>query len=161
VQENRIIRPATREDELQLVRLIDEVYREYGDEVDLEGYDRDLLDVEAAYREVGGEFVVMEEDGRISGAHATQPINRDEGIVTFRRLYLPPRNRGTGAGKALMDWAVGWSRKHGYRRVEFWSDTRFTRAHRFFARYGFVQAGIRHVEEGTLSFSEFHFSMDF
>ena len=161
MQGNRSIRPATREDEPQLVRLIDEVYREYGDEVDLEGYDRDLLDVEASYREVGGEFVVLEEDGRISGAHATQPVDRDEGVVTFRRLYLPPRNRGTGAGKALMDWAVGWSREHGYRRVEFWSDTRFARAHRFFADYGFVRGGIRHVEEGKLSFSEYHFSMDF
>ena len=45
MQENRSIRPATREDEPELIRLIDEVYREYGDEIDLEGYDRDLLDV--------------------------------------------------------------------------------------------------------------------
>ena len=161
MQEIRSIRPATREDGPQLVRLIDGVYREYGDEVDLEAYDWDLLNVEAAYRDVGGEFVVLEEDGWISGAHATQPIDRDAGIVTFRRLYLPPSYRGTGAGKALMDWAVGWSREHGYHRVEFWSDTRFARAHRFFARYGFVRAGIRHVEEGRLSFSEYHFSMDF
>ena len=98
--------------------MIDEVYREYGDEVDLEGYDRDLLDVEASYREVGGEFVVLEEDGRISGANATQPVDRDEGVVTFRRLYLPPRNRGTGAGKALMDWAVGWSHRPYCSRCE-------------------------------------------
>jgi len=161
VQEDRTLRLATREDGPELVRLIDEVYREYGDEVDLEGYDRDLLDVEGAYRKAGGEFVVMEENGRIIGAHATEPVDREKGIVTFRRLYLPPRIRGTGAGKFLMDWAVEWSREHGYGRVEFWSDTRFARAHRFFERYGFCRGGIRHVEEGKLSFSEYHFSMDF
>ena len=140
--------------------MIDEVYREYGDEVDVEGYDGDLLNVEGAYREVGGEFVVLEAAGRIIGAHATQPVDREKGIVTFRRLYLPLRIRGTGAGKFLMDWAVGWSREHGYGRVEFWSDTRFERAHRFFERYGFTRGGIRHVEEGRLSFSEYHFSME-
>ncbi len=161
MQEDRTLRPATREDGPELVRLINEVYREYGDEVDLEGYDRDLLDVEEAYRKTGGEFVVLEEDGRIIGAHATQPVDQDQGLVTFRRLYLPARVRGSGAGKFLMDWAVQWSRDNGYRRVEFWSDTRFARAHRFFERYGFVRAGIRDVEEGKLSFSEYHFSMDF
>ena len=59
-----------------------------------------------------------------------------------------------------MDWAVEWSREHGFRRVEFWSDTRFERAHRFFARYGFVRGGIREVVEGKLSFWEHHYSMD-
>ena len=106
-----------------------------------------------------GEFVVLEEDGEIVGAHATQPIDLEKGLLTFRRLYLPARVRGSGAGKFLMDWAVGWSRDNGYRRVEFWSDTRFSRAHRFFERYGFERGGIRHVEEGKLKFSEYFFAL--
>ncbi len=159
MQENWILRPGRREDGPGLVRLIDEVYREYGDVADVEGYDCDLLDVEAAYRRKGGEFVVLEEDGEIVGAHATQPIDLEKGLLTFRRLYLPARVRGTGAGKFLMDWAVGWSRDNGYRRVEFWSDTRFSRAHRFFERYGFERGGIRHVEEGKLKFSEYFFAL--
>lgn len=154
------LRLGTNGDGEQLVSLIDTVYREYGDEVDLDGYDGDLLDVEGAYREAGGEFVVLEKEGVVVGAHATQPVNREEGIVTFRRLYLPPEMRGTGAGKLLMDWAVEWGRENGFTRVEFWSDTRFERAHKFFERYGFVRGGIRHVEEGKLSFSEHFFAME-
>ena len=46
MQDNWNIRPGRKEDAEDLTRLVDEVYREYGDEVDLEGYDRDLLDVE-------------------------------------------------------------------------------------------------------------------
>jgi len=142
-----------------LIALIDAVYREYGDEVDVNGYDRDLLDLEGSYRDVGGEFVVLEEDGEIVGAHATQPVDAEQGLLTFRRLYLPARIRGRGAGKFLMDWAVQWSRDNGYRRVEFWSDTRFSRAHQFFERYGFERGGIRHVEEGNLKFSEYFFAL--
>ena len=99
MQENWILRPGRRKDGPGLVRLIDEVYREYGDEADVEGYDRDLLDVEAAYRDKGGEFVVLEEDGEIVGAHATQPIDPEKGLLTFRRLYLPARVRGSGAAQ--------------------------------------------------------------
>ena len=154
------IRPGVRSDADALVALVDGVYREYGDEVYLEGYDRDLLDVEESYRAKGGEFVVLEVDGQVRGAHATQPVDVERGIVTFRRLYLPPELRGTGAGKLLMDWAVEWSRQKGFHTVEFWSDTRFERAHRFFERYGFVRGGIRHLEDGPLSFSEHQFTME-
>ena len=153
-----VLRPARNDDAEAVIALIDGVYREYGDESDLEGYDRDLLSLDESYRGKGGEFVVLEVNGEIVGAHATQPL--DENRITFRRLYLPPAMRGTGAGKALMDWAVEWSVAHGYQRVEFWSDTRFSRAHRFFERYGFVRGGIREVEEGKLSFSEHFYSMD-
>ncbi|NIP95726.1 MAG: GNAT family N-acetyltransferase, partial [Akkermansiaceae bacterium] len=98
-----------------MVALIDGVYREYGDETDLDGFDRDLLDVEEAYEGRGGEMVVLEENGEVVGAHATQPVDMKEGVVTFRRLYLQPEARGRGAGKLLMDWAVEWSRGHGFR----------------------------------------------
>ncbi len=159
MQEKWILRPGRKDDGPGLVQLIGRVYREYGDEADVEGYDRDLLDVEKAYREPGGEFVVLEQEGDIVGAHATQPIDHGTGLVTFRRLYLLAHLRGTGAGQFLMEWALQWSRDNGYRRVEFWSDTRFSRAHRFFERYGFEKGGIRHLEEGKLKFSEYFFAL--
>jgi putative acetyltransferase len=139
------------------VALVDAVYREYGDAVDVDGYDRDLLDVERHYAYAGGAFVVLEADGEVVGAHAAKPVDVKEGIVTFRRLYVRDRFRGRGAGPALMDWALEWSKEHGFDRVEFWSDTRFTRAHRFFGRYGFVRGEIRHMDEGPLVFSEYRF----
>lgn len=154
------MRPGRKEDAEELIRLVGGVYREYGDEVYLEGYDGDLLDVEESYRSQGGEFVVMEREGEIVGAHATQPVDVERGIASLRRLYLQPEMRGTGAGKALMDWALEWCREHGFRRIEFWSDTRFERAHRFFERFGFKRGGIRHIEDGPLSFAEHHFSMN-
>ena len=93
-----IIRTGTNADSEALVALVDGVYREYGDEIYLEGYDSDLLDIEGSYRACGGEFVVLEVDGKVVGAHATQPIDGEAGLLTFRRLYLPAELRGTGAG---------------------------------------------------------------
>ena len=154
------LRAARDEDSAAVIAVIDAVYREYGDESDLEGYDRDLLALEESYRGKGGEFVVLEVDGEVVGAHATQPIDVQAGLLTFRRLYLRRTMRGCGAGRLLMDWAIDWARTHGFRRVEFWSDTRFERAHRFFERYGFVRGGMRKVEEGKLSFFEHFYAMD-
>lgn len=160
MEEKWKLRRAKNEDSASLVELVGTVYREYGDEVDVDGFDRDLLAVEDHYSDKGGEFVVLEAQGRVVGAHATQPVDRGEGLVTFRRLYLFRDFRGCGAGKLLMDWALDWSRERGFRRVEFWSDTRFERAHRFFASYGFKRGGVRQVTEGRLSFFEHFFARD-
>ncbi len=60
-----------------------------------------------------------------------------------------------------MDWAVDWSREHGFRRAQFWSDTRFTRAHRFFEGYGFTKTGeVRDMDDGALPYSEFFFALN-
>ena len=60
-----------------------------------------------------------------------------------------------------MDWAVGWSRDHAYSRVQFWSDTRFEQAHRFFERYGFTKTGeTRNMDDGALPYSEYFFTME-
>ncbi|MEZ5299833.1 MAG: hypothetical protein R3F11_04075 [Verrucomicrobiales bacterium] len=47
----------------------------------------------------------------------------------------------------------------GFREIQFWSDTRFTRAHRFFKRLGFEQGGIREMHDGALPYQEHFFSM--
>ena len=60
-----------------------------------------------------------------------------------------------------MDWAVDWSIKNKFHRVEFWSDVRFKRAHSFFEKYGFVKSGeIREMNDGALPYSEFFFYMN-
>jgi putative acetyltransferase len=60
-----------------------------------------------------------------------------------------------------MQWALDWARKQGMQRIEFWSDTRFARAHRFFARFGFQRDGrIRTVEDGWLPYQEYFYFLD-
>jgi len=155
------LRPATNADSSALVELIDGVYREYGDQIFLQGFDQDLLDIEGNYLDRGGSFVVMEDHaGRIAGSHAAMPLDEARGICTFRRLYLAPEHRGTGIGAQLMDWALFWARDRGYKRVEFWSDVRFERAHKFFESYGFVRGEVRHLNDGWMPYSEYFYRLE-
>lgn len=158
-----VIRPFAQDrDAAAVISLIDEIYREYGDPgVDLKQYDQDLLNIDRDYRETGGEFIVATVKEQIVASHATLPVDRATGKITFRRLYLDANFRGSGIADQVMDWAVDWSRAANFRWVEFWSDVRFTRAHRFFERFGFVSDGsIRHEKYGDFCFSEKRFTLD-
>lgn len=155
------LRPAEPLDRDQIVSLIAEVYREYGDRLCLENADSDLLDIEANYHAAGGAFIVLDNQGIISGTHAALPLKDRPGVCTFRRLYLAQQYRGETWGERLMNWALDWAIQNNQHRVEFWSDTRFTRAHRFFRRLGFQQDGqIRRMDDGWMEYQEYFFFRD-
>ena len=143
-----IIRSVTSGDRQAVTTLIESVYGEYGEQVCLDGAEADLLTLPEPYRQQGGEFVVLDDGGRIRGTHAVLPLDHATRICTFRRLYLEPELRGQGWGERLMQWAVDWASERGFVRVEFWSDIRFERAHRFFRRLGFVSDGtVREMDD--------------
>jgi putative acetyltransferase len=154
------LRPFAADDEDGVIALVDRVYREYGERLCLKGADRDLTDIPGTYLQPGGSFVVLAGD-TILGSHAMLPLDRENGTCTFRRLYLDSSLRGTGWGETLMDWAVEDARGEGFQRVEFWSDTRFTRAHRFFERIGFQRDGrSREMVDGWSPYQEYFFWRD-
>ena len=151
------IRPATAVDRDVIIELIDTCLREINDRVFLEGESRDLLDVNAAYDQRGGAFVVLELNGEVIGTHATLPTDVEQGTATFRRLYLKRSHRGAGHGARLMEWAVDWCRTHGFKEIVFWSDTNFTRAHQLFESFDFTKGETREMNDGAVPYSEFHF----
>ena len=155
------LRPAGPEDQAAIMALIDGVYHEYGDRLCLESADHDLLDIAAHYVQAGGAFVVLDEAGRVCGTHAVLPEATRAGVCVFRRLYLEVALRGGPWGAQLMQWAIDWARAHSMYRVEFWSDTRFTRAHAFFARLGFQRDGrIRSMDDGYMPYQEYFFFLN-
>ena len=155
------LRPACPEDQAAIMALIDAVYHEYGDRLCLENADRDLLDIDAHYVKAGGAFVVLDDAGRVRGTHAVLPEATRAGVGVFRRLYLEAALRGGPWGAQLMQWAIDWAHAHSMHRVEFWSDTRFTRAHVFFARFGFQRDGrIRSMDDGCMPYQEYFFFLN-
>lgn len=157
------IRPATLSDSEALIALIDGVYHEYDDRICLENYDADLLEIPKPYVEQGGAIVVAcEESGVIAGVHAAVPIENQPGLFTFRRLYVAPQYRGiTPVGPLLMQWAIDYARVNGARRIEFWSDTRFKRAHRFFEKFGFQTTGeTRECNDSWVPYREYFYYLD-
>ena len=156
-----MIRLATGDDQPAIIELIDTVLREYGDRIFLDDADADLLNIPAHYFAGGGSFWVLEMSGRVAGTHATLPDPDTPGICRFRRLYLDPALRGTGYGHELMQLTIDWARQRGFHQVQFWSDTRFSRAHRFFEKFGFRRDGrTRAMTDGFEPYEEYFFSLD-
>lgn len=155
--EIRVFQPHHRDG---IIQLIDSVYQEHGDSICLENADQDLTDIPQRYRNAGGEFVVLEdaEAFQVWGCHAVLPLDHQPGLCTFRRLYLSRKLRGQGWGLQLMNWALQWSLEHGFHTVEFWSDSRFQRAHQFFESLGFRRDGrVRSMNDGHLPYEEYFF----
>lgn len=60
-----------------------------------------------------------------------------------------------------MQVTIDWARDTGFERVEFWSDTRFERAHRFFEKFGFQKSGeVRDMTDSVVPYSEYFFFLE-
>jgi GNAT superfamily N-acetyltransferase len=53
-------------------------------------------------------------------------------------VRIAASQRGSGLGKAMMEWAIAQCRARGCRMVQLTTDKRRHDAHRFYARLGFV-----------------------
>jgi putative acetyltransferase len=126
-------------------RLVEAVLTEFGFAHTVGGIERDLQQIAARYgaRAGGaGGFWVADSDGAIVGTVAVRPKDGDgdgeAGTCELKRLYLDPGWRGRGLGQALYEHAESFARAAGYRRIWLDSSRRFAKAHRLYARNGFV-----------------------
>ena len=61
------------------------------------------------------------------------------GIAELHRLYVRPDQRRRGFGSKLVSHVESFARRKGARHLFFWSDTRFSAAHRMYQRLGYNQ----------------------
>ena len=154
-----LLRPARETDREGIIALISRVYRIYGDRICLEGADKDLSEIPHSYR--GGHFDVAADNSRIWGTVALLPAPDRPEVGYLRRMYLDPDLWGSGWGLRMIDWARDRARDMGISRLEFWSDTRFERAHAFYRKCGFVSDGsTRTLHDAWEPYGEFFFSGD-
>jgi putative acetyltransferase len=141
-------RPTVPEDVPGILALISEVYGEYDCTLDAEGEERHLLEPGPYFRAHGGEFWVVEEEGRIV-ATAAVLLHEDEGEL--KTLYVHPSLRRQGWGRRLTMLAINYARDAGKRKMILWSDTRFLDAHRLYRSLGFRETGTRHLHDSNNS----------
>jgi len=125
--------------------LIGGVFAEYALTFELAGYDSDLTRIHTKYRDAGGAFWVLEDEGRVVGTVAVVPLSAAE--VEIKRVYLDAALRGQGWGRRLTEHAIAWAVAHGRTRARLWSDTRFDRAHVMYERLGFLRTGMRDCDD--------------
>ena len=157
-----VIRKATNADCKGIIALIDSVLGEYNDSVCLDDAEADLLDLETNYFAKGGAFWVLASNlngfEKIVGSHAAMPCGESTNACYFRRLYVTQELRGTQWSHKLMQVTIDWGRENGFKSVEFWSDSRFGRAHRFFEKFGFKRDGrVREMNDSHETYHEYFF----
>jgi putative acetyltransferase len=95
--------------------------QEYGLSWEASGADKDVVEVETAYLNVGGEFWVIERQKQIVGTAAYYPIARGKQAVEIRKMYLLPEVRGKGLGKYLLKQLEEAIAEAGFQ--EIWIET--------------------------------------
>ena len=88
------------------------------------------------YLNHGGRLWVT--DG-VDGMVGTRPLHAAEWEIC--RMYVHPDHHGTGLAHTLLDHAEAYAVQQGAIQLILWTDTRFTRAHRFYERRGYVRFG--------------------
>jgi putative acetyltransferase len=116
-----LIRTWTPNDREAAASVIRDALAEYGLSWEPSGADRDVLEIEASYIAVGGEFWVIEQQGQVVGTAAYYPVERGEKAVEIRKMYLSPAVRGKGLGKYLLQELEKAIANRGFQ--EIWIET--------------------------------------
>lgn len=93
----------------------------------------------------GFAFRLAEEDDALAGyaklAPLSLPAEPAGPAVELRQLYVLKRWQGAGLAPVLMDWVFAEARRRGAGELYLSVFTENHRARRFYARYGFEEAG--------------------
>jgi GNAT superfamily N-acetyltransferase len=122
--------------EIELVR---ELFREYGDSLDVDlcfqGFETELA-------ELPWEYVVLlvgRVGGQAAGCVGVRPL--EDGACELKRLYVRPAARGTGLGRQLTEAAIERARGFGFRRMRLDTLPSMDAARALYATLGFVEIG--------------------
>lgn len=139
-----VIRPGRDEDGDALIALIAACWAEYpGCVLDVDGEVPELRALASHFRTRGGALWAAEDDGALVGMVAIAPCPGERAVWDLSRLYVAAEYRGTGLAGRLLALAEAHAVASGAERLVLWSDTRFTRAHRFYEKHGWWPTGER------------------
>jgi ribosomal protein S18 acetylase RimI-like enzyme len=108
-------------------------------EVDLayQDFTAELASLPGRYAPPEGELLLARDpDGRPIGCAALRPM-KSEGCCEMKRLYVSPRARGLGLGKALVEAMIGAAERIGYCEMRLDTLPSMTDAQALYRRFGF------------------------
>jgi GNAT superfamily N-acetyltransferase len=144
-----VLRDARDDDCERLIALIGAVYAEYpGCILDVDGEAPHLRRPASAFTSWGGQLWVVESAGAVVACAGFVDHGRS---VELKHLYVARAARRRGLGAHLTGLAEAAGRARGRRRIELWTDTRFTDAHRLYERLGYVRGGTRSLHDVSRS----------
>jgi len=81
-------------------------------------------------------FYVLKDDETIIGTVAV--INKGNHVAELKRMYVDKNHQGKGYGSMLLNKAVDFSKQNGFTKLEFETNKKFLKAHKFYQDRGFV-----------------------
>ena len=154
-----VIRPVTDTDSAALIMLIDTVFGEYPNCIlDVDNEVPELQTPARAAADEEGRWWVAECRGEVVGSCAVVPEGGS--TMELKRLYVAKAARRRGLAAHLVQLAEKEARARGARRMELWSDTRFTDAHRLYQRLGYSRAPRTRALPDISNSIEFHYSKE-
>lgn len=100
--------PAVRE-------LLDEYWRSFGFTPCFQNFAQELQNLPGAYAPPNGRLGIATTESDVAGCVAFRRL--DESRCEAKRLYVRPRYRGLGVGRALLTWLINEARGAGYHEV--------------------------------------------
>lgn len=106
---------------------------------------------------LGGRLWVAQAPGDgIAASLGVVPVP-EQNAVEIVKVYADPAFRGSGLAQALFGNALAFAKDGGYREMMLWSDSRFSRGHRFYEKLGFRRwPGERYLADVSATW-EYHF----
>jgi GNAT superfamily N-acetyltransferase len=96
-----------------------------------------------------GRILVAREDSEVVGVGALKPV--DAGTVEVKRMYVRPKARGQGIGRALLERLLADARAIGYRVARLETIKFMSEAHALYRSRGFQDIPIFENTEAGLS----------
>ena len=92
--------------------LLEEYWQSFGFTPCFQNFSEELAGLPGAYTPPGGRLALAWIEQEPAGCIALRWL--DEGRAEAKRLYVRPRFRGLGLGRALMEWAIAEARAAAY-----------------------------------------------
>jgi GNAT superfamily N-acetyltransferase len=115
--------------------LNERVQRDYGLEFDVEAMLASDLASPDKFYPPAGRFYLAQYGGDIAGVGCLKKL--EEGVGELQRMYVPPRFRGKGIGRAILNRLIDAARSSGYRRLKLESLEFLEAAHALYRSAGF------------------------
>lgn len=124
--------------------LVSAVLAEFDLPFESEAKDSDLKNIERNYIEPGGIFEVIEDgEGNLLGTYGLFPLNQK--TCELRKMYFIPQIRQVGLGKCVLERAVDYARRLGFKAIVLETHSVLTRATHLYLRFGFEPTEIEKV----------------
>ncbi len=141
-----------------LIGLVARCYVDYGQVIELDSLDEDLLVIEEKYASPESDFRVLLDGDRLIGSVAFR--GDEEGRAELKRVFLDVEYRGRGLGKKLSLWAFDAAREARITVLDIWSDTLFETAHHLYRGLGAKETGQKRYLGGRNEVTEIHFQKE-